>query len=42
VFYATIADVRSLYIGMKNLNKINNILNTLASKWDPLDSGKLN
>ena len=39
VLYATIADVRSLYIGMKNMNKINSILNTLSTKWEPLNSG---
>jgi len=39
--YCTIADVRNLYNSLKNLTKINSILNILALKWDPINSCKI-
>jgi hypothetical protein len=34
IFYASVADIRLINSKLKNKQKLNTILNTLAGKWD--------
>jgi len=41
VLYVTIADVRNVFQKINNINKVNNIINTLSAKWvSNINSGK--
>ena len=43
VFYVNIADIRNLFLKIKNINKINIALDSLALKWETnINSGILN